>query len=109
LRIKVAKQKTFIPIWNKNKDDSNPIEVDIEYLTVGQLDDCIDNLGRVNQKMMFRKAVKKIRNLEIETDGIEKKILTAENRLNARGLEQLYYEILGEIAVMKAGGDEKNS
>jgi len=105
MKIKVKRENTFIPEWHGNKKDENPIEVDIKYLTTGELDDCITESGTIDRKKICKIAVKAIRNLETE-DG--RKITTFDEMMGEPGLSLLYSEIFGEIARVDPIENSKN-
>ncbi len=107
MKIKVVKAETYIPKWNGNKKDSSPIEVDIEHPTPEQIDECANiQTGKIDKKLMFKYAVKTIRNLEVEDGG---PITTAEELLKQPGLTFLYFEIVNYVASFNPVVNSKNS
>ena len=101
----------YIPEWNGNKEDANPIKATISLLTPAQRDDCYDYefggpevMIKPNMKQFVRLGVKAISNLTVDgkavTDG---RILCA-----TIGLDGLYSELATEVIRANTRQDLKN-
>lgn len=109
-RIEILKQKEFVPGWNDNDKEENPITFVLNYLSTQDTHEVIElqeESYRLNMIKEFRKAVAKIRNLEIEIGGEIKAIQTADEFLLTPGFINLFYEVIKEIHNMKAIVDKK--
>lgn len=104
MKIKVKLEDTFIPKWNDNEKEETPVEVDLKYLTTGELDDCINDSGIPDKRKICKTALKEIRNLEING----KPVKTFEQMMEIPGLVPLYYEIVAHVARMEAIENSKN-
>jgi hypothetical protein len=114
----------FIPTWNGNRDEPEDSQIKVHYRfpTVDHRDryvkkypmefegDTVKFKIETDDKGMFKAMVKRIENLEAEDakTGAVKKIETAEDLLNAKGLERLYDEITSHLMNAQAV-NRKNS
>lgn len=107
MNVKIEKTFEFIPGWNNNKDNEQPITVNGSYLTNTQLDRCL-KIGTeisIDRKQYLKESKIKISNLNV--DG--KLIITSEDLLGACGLSQLYTEITTHLIEINNQEPPKNS
>ena len=103
-----TKEVEFIPEWNGNKLEAQPIRITLRFLNNAQRTDLIrwrgDVSGAVNfdpdKRGLLMGAVAKIENLWMVEDGVRKEIRTAQALLQSYGLEALVIELVTEIVGM---------
>lgn len=116
MKIKIKKLDTFIPEWNDNKKEDNPIKFNLRYISTGEYDDCLiptaNKKGKTNididYKLMVEYATLSIDNLSVEVDNVEIKIENATQLLAHPGMQELYYELRLYVITMNARIDSKN-
>lgn len=115
MKFTIAREIEFVPEWNGNRDEDEPIKFTLKYLTAPERDEIVnmafDVDGKVSVKPNFQKAckmgIKKIEGLTV--DG--KQITTANEFLGIPGFDDLYHELGNQIMVMNPIKDDnlKNS
>lgn len=123
MEVKIRRIIDYIPKWNDNKKDKNPIIFHLRYLSTSEADDCLEvkpseydfktkkvSGGEIIQhdKKMFLNAVVEIDNLQVNDGDSTIKVVTAEELLKQPGLDLLYYELVVYIKTMNARIDSKN-
>ena len=113
-----SKNIEFIPEWQENRADSNPIRATLKFLNTAQRTTLLpwdsDTEGHVRMKPdrrgLLLAGLEKLENcVMVDRDtGAKKEIKTAFELLGAYGLEGLAIEIATEIMSMNARGTEKN-
>jgi len=109
MKVNISKKGTFIPEWNGNKDlpEEEQIKVHFRYLNVQERKRYttqhpweVDGQGNFSFKLehddkaIFQAMTETIENLSIEDEnGNTKEVKTADDLLNARGLDELFQEI----------------
>lgn len=124
MEVQVKRTIDYIPKWNKNQKDKNPIVFHLRYLSTGELQDCIKSKpstydaetkkvtgGEIIQddKKWFNLGIMEIDNLEVNDGTNKTPITTGRELLLQPGLDNLYYEVLAYIKRMNARIDPKNS
>ena len=113
-----TKEVEFVPEWNDNKKDPNPIRFRLRYLNNSQRSDLIrwkaDSSGEIHldpdRRGLLLAGVVKVENLWVVEDGARKEIKTAMALLQSYGLEALMIELATEIISMNPRQEvEKNS
>jgi len=104
VRIDVGKGYEFVPKWNNNRDDDEPVKIHCRYLTTEERNR-YTRLDAGEQTMadyqgMVRAAVERIENLAVDGDKIE----SARDLLDAKGLGGLFSELCIDI-VRQNGAD----
>jgi hypothetical protein len=113
--ISIDKEYTFIPDWQGNKDDDEPIKVTCKYLNPAERDRCIemdfisqDNKPTVRIKALKDKYVKlavtKIENLKLNDGSFVKDSATL---MKTPGLGGIYNVIADYIIEQESGIDKK--
>lgn len=118
MKIKVKKTDVYIPRFNGNDEEKEPIKVHFRFLTSAERSDYIailpvkvkDGEPEIELKQdnagMVRKMVKRIENLEIETEGKTVLIDDTEKLYNTEGVPfALIQEIEGALASASAAVD----
>lgn len=123
MEIKIKRVIDYVPRWNNNKKDKNPIVFHLRYLSTSEADECMEirpfrynprtkksSGGEIVQhdKKMFLYAVISIDNLQINDGESVEEITTPEGLLAQPGLDLLYYEVVGHIKTANARIDSKN-
>jgi hypothetical protein len=111
-----AKSVEYIPDWNKNKEDANPIRVTLNYLNTAQRGQLLpwraDEKGNAimepDRRGLLLSGIAKIENLIVVEDGVRKDVRTSRALLEAYGLEALAIELATQIIGMNAREVEKN-
>ena len=113
--IKIVKESEFIPQWNDNREQADPLRVLLQALTTTQRTECVDfgvdengqTVVRPKLRLLCKYGVKEIKNLSAEGTPIK----TVDDLLSSRGggLEVLLTEIGMEILVRNRAVDLKNS
>ena len=111
MKLSIEKEYDYIPEWNGNKNDEQPIVFHLRGITDIEREKCITKKyvdGNVemhtNESQLFRYAVQSIENLEIN----ERQIKTAAEFLALPGLSGLFSEIIVEVITNTARKDLKN-
>lgn len=117
MEVKIKRVTDYVPCWDNNKKDKNPIVFHLRYLSTTEMDDCIEiqpsqydyktkkvTSGRIVQhdKRMFLNAVVSIDNFQINDGSNTEVITTAEQLLAQPGLDLLYYELVKYVKTMNA-------
>ena len=112
MKINIARESEYIPEWNDNESNDEPIKFFLRDLTTAERDGCISL--KVNEKgesvidpdyqKIFRRGVIRIENLEVN----DEKIKTAEMVLKTPGLWNLFLEVAGRILLQNTEGLSKN-
>jgi len=103
--------KEYIPDWNNNKKESEPVKIFLQPLTAGQRAVLLEKIfnGKEEEYLIYacRCAIKTIENLSVAG----KQIKTAEEFLDSRGvgLDELVLDIGKEVIVLNKRPDLKNS
>ncbi len=111
MKLSIEKEYDYIPEWNGNKNDEQPIVFHLRGITDIEREKCITKKyvdGNVemhtNESQLFRYAVQSIENLEIN----ERQIKTATEFLALPGLSGLFSEVIVEVITNTARKDLKN-
>jgi len=116
MKITLARDAEYIPEWNGNRDDPEPVVFHLRYLTTAERQQCMereylpDKNGGVrvaikpDQERMFKLAVRKIENLEVNG----RPLTTAGDVLSTPGLDLLFIEVSLYVLTMNAEQDSKN-
>ena len=116
MKVSILKETEFIPKWNENSLETDPVKFHLRYLTTGEIEACIkikpvritggDPEVEIDtdSRRIFELAVMRIDNLEIEAGG---KITTAKELMDQPGFNRLYNEVLFFIQGMNAHTDKK--
>lgn len=123
MEIQIKRIIDYIPDWNENKKDKNPILFHLRYLSTGELEECFEvkptrynpNTKKVtggeviqHDRQMFLYAVMEIDNLEVNDGNKTTKVTTGRELLLQPGLDMLYYELVRYVKQMNARVDSKN-
>ena len=124
MEVQVKRTIDYIPDWNKNKKDKNPIEFHLRYLSTEEEDECMEVVplriinaetretsgGEIIQhdKKRFCYSVVKIKNLQVKDDNKTVEVTTAKELLAQPGFELLYLDVLTFLKKMEARVDSKN-
>lgn len=109
--IALLEGKEYIPDWNNNEKEANPVKVFLQPLTAGQravlLEKIINSKEADYISYSCKCAIKAIENLSVAG----KKIETADQLLDSRGagLDLLVLDIGKEVIVLNKRRDSKNS
>lgn len=124
--VRIQKTADFIPEWNGNQNDANPIKVTYRFPSTEERDRWIkwsnpvlestqagQSLSKIeriiDRKGMFLGLVTGIANLVSDDgSGKEKAILTAREVLDCSGLNDLYDEIVAHLIATTQQIDLKN-
>ena len=124
--IKIRRTEEFVPKWNKNDKDKNPIVFKLKYLTVSEHEDCrsltpikLDINGKkvsggeliADPKKIFSYSVMEITNLTtIDEDDKKVDIRSAEDMLTCQSQELvgLFFEVTSHILAMSKKVNSKN-
>jgi len=113
-----TKEVEYVPEWNDNKKDPNPVRVRLRFLNNSQRTDLIrwkaDQSGQIHldpdRRGLLLAGVVKIENLWVIEDGVRKEIKTGMALMQSYGLEALMIELATEIIGMNPKQEvEKNS
>ncbi len=116
MKVSILKKTQFIPKWNENSLETDPVKFHLRYLTTGEIEACIKiKPVRIaggdpeieidtDSRRMFELAVVRIENLEVEPGG---EIATAKELMGQPGFNRLYNEVLLFIQGMNAHMDKK--
>jgi hypothetical protein len=113
-----TKEVEYVPEWNENRKEKDPIKIRLRFLNNSQRSDLIrwkaDSSGQINldpdRRGLILTGVTKIENLWIVEDGIRKEIKSGMALLQTYGLEALMIELATEIIGMNPRQEaEKNS
>ena len=116
MKITLAKDAEYIPEWNGNREDPEPVVFHLRYLTTAERQQCMekeylpDKDGGIrvavkpDQERMFKLAVKKIEHLEVNG----RELVTAKEVLETPGLDSLFLEVSLHVLTMNAEQDSKN-
>ena len=111
MKLELTQQVEYVPEWNENQKDSEPISFTLRHLTTAERAKCTDT-GQTEQghlhikpdyERMFRLAVVKIENLDVGGKQLE----TARDVLATPGLYMLFFEVALYILNMNPIGDKK--
>ncbi len=127
-KVVLSRDEVFIPRWNGNQEEELPITFHLRYLTTGErhryagqkaleavLSQAAELVGdnknghrpevQIDFEGMFRAAVTRIDNLEVEIDGQTTKVTTAPQLLELPGLNPLLMEVAFHISTANARQD----
>jgi hypothetical protein len=93
MKIDLVKEFEFIPEWNDNQEDENPIKFVFRHLTAGEVDSIVSLDGKYDTSRVFKLSTLRIENLEVNGE----KITTADKLLGSPGLAPLMYEAIGYL------------
>jgi hypothetical protein len=115
MKIKVKESEKFIPLWNGNTEESEPITVHYRFPTAGERDEYICALPakfvngepvvefKNDSQGLVKKLCKRIENLELDVNGKKVLIDDAAKLYGTEGVPvELVREIEGEIASASA-------
>ena len=116
----VSRNVEYVPTWNGNRDDPNPVRVTLRFLNTAQRTTLLpwhtESDGRSvmnpDRRGLLLAAVERIENLiMLDRDtGTRHEVRTARDLLEAVGLEVLAIELTTQVVIMSgSGGPEKNS
>lgn len=113
MKVQISKELEYVPEWNDNKQEADPVMVVLQPLTSEQRAACIeyriDKDGEVNVVpdviKLFRYGVKEVRNLQDD-----KPLTKAKDVLNSRAnkLDGLVREVGSHVFVLNTVTDSKN-
>lgn len=112
-----TKEVEYVPEWNDNRKEQNPIRVKLRFLNNAQRSDLIrwkaDQSGQINldpdRRGLIMAGVVKIENLWVVDDGVRKEIRSGIALMQSYGLEALVIELATEIIGMNPRQEaEKN-
>jgi len=109
----VSKDIVYIPDWDDNKEDAEPIKATLKYLTDAERSRCStvgqDAKGNVNVELNYELLVKLgvVGFESFKVNGEE--IKTARQFLDLSGFSLLLIELGSQIFIMNARTDSKNS
>jgi hypothetical protein len=112
MRLTVAKEEEYVPQWNGNVEEDEPVKFTLSYLTTADRDACIpvdfNEEGEFHLKpdyrKLFTKGVRRIEGLYVN----DKPIKTPLEVLNTPGLYELYMEVATHLLTMNVRRDSKN-
>ena len=112
MKLSLSKEIEYIPEWNDNKKEADPIIAIFRHLTTDQRNDCMDTGFDKNNKMIikpdlgkiFRWALVELKNLDIDDEMIK----TANDVLKKPGLYNLFMELALYALNMDALESKKN-
>lgn len=114
MNISIVRDEEFTPEWNGNRDDSEPIVVDIQALTseqrmaamtVGTNPDGTLDI-RIDHAKFFRYGAKSIRNLNVDGKALTSALDVI--RSKGQGLDGFIREVGSEIFIRNQETDKKN-
>lgn len=116
MKIRISREIEFIPEWNNNQEETDPIKAVLMDLSTAEREECIRMVivagGDVELKpdyqKLFKRGVTRIDNLSVEIDGKEQKITTPEDLLKAPGFYNLFMEIATKIISMTMEASDPN-
>lgn len=112
MKLSLNREFEYIPNWNDNKKDNDPIKFYIRDLTTAERDDYVkfklvdgkDPGAEADLQKIFSKCVQRIENLEVEGEKIE----TARKLLDTPGLWALFLEVATHISTHNMAAVPKN-
>lgn len=112
MKLVIDKEQEYIPSWNDNEADDEPIKFILSNLTTTERDACVDlsfgengdPLLKPDMQRIFAKGVKRIENLWVNGGQIS----TPAAMMAAPGLYELFLEVASEILARNMRHDPKN-
>ena len=112
MKFTLAREKEYIPTWEGNDKQDEPVKFTLRYLNTVERDDIISPAfgedGKVNIKPNYAKAFKlgvvKIEGMNV--DGVQ--VRSPADFLKLSGFYELFLEVAGQVMMMNAVVDGKN-
>jgi len=112
MRLTIAKEGEYIPEWNGNKEDDEPIKFVLRHLTTGERERAIEfgmaedgkSVVKPDLRSLFRTAVVRVENLHVN----DKSLTKADDVLSAPDLYDLFVEVAVYVLAQNARQDPKN-
>ena len=112
MKVTLNKESEYIPEWNDNRNDEDPIKFHLRDLTTAERDSYVkfklvegkEPKTEADFQMIFSKCVKKIDNLEVDGEKID----SARKLLNTAGLWPLFMEVATYISAHNMAATSKN-
>lgn len=112
MEITVAREYDFVPEWNENKKDSNPIRFHMRYLGTGEREKMLkyefgaDGAVKIvpDKPALFMAAVLRIENLVVNKEPVGQ----ARDVMQKPGLDFLFLEVVANVIAQNAKEEPKN-
>lgn len=112
MELTIERNYEFVPEWNGNKKDANPIVFEMRRLSTGERDKFMEYTFTTDGQLqiapdrqgMFLAAVVNIRNLKMNGENISK----PRDLLSSPGLDAVFAEVVTDIIAQNSKGDVKN-
>lgn len=112
MKLTIDKEQEYIPTWNDNEADAEPIKFILRNLTTAERDAAVslsfgengDPILKPDMQRIFTKGVARIENLWVN----DKQILTPASVMTTPGLYELFLEVASEILAVNMRRDSKN-
>lgn len=104
--IKLEKKFDFIPEWNNNKQEDEPVVFHCQLLTVAEYEGCmkVGDTVTIDRRAYLKKSILKIDNLSVGG----KPIYDADEFLRARGVSALFTEVSTHLLTINSEEPGKN-
>lgn len=112
MKLTIEKEWEYIPFWNNNQADSEPIKFILCNLTTAERDSCVElsfdqdgkPIFKSDNQRIFKAGVRQIENLSVNGE----KISSATGVMTMPGLYELFLEVASEILAKNMRRDSKN-
>lgn len=115
MKLTISSEFDYIPEWNDNQDEDEPIVFHCRYLTAGERDKVMDfstsfedgepvPKATIDRRAVIEKCVKSIENLTINS----RNVTTAKQLIEEPALGGLYMEVAMELVSRNMTPDLKN-